>query len=503
MRSLDIITEQLRLADPWRYAQEQMMGWLDPLASSMTSALEEALERINPKYDVLEQARRYAGRGFTESAEDHLRPTASKFADQISTALKSAQEPSLPPHLQPYLGLNISENRLVTSAVSQLSSSAASDALGRNRLVDPAWITGINAIPEQFLNHTATSVTDIIAKERLRAEQEHQVYVERLLTPLGASILAQMASQYSKNHLLSKYQHTSLLSEIERSIQSISQRNDLAHAFERSVTATLSHATAMFGPTVITEAITQKMAAIVGAESTWARQARLIDSISALRASQDLFSQFDLSAQASATTLSQLLATAGLHAQLAGIDIPYGDEAYEEDVAPHSHASAPSQGQVLVHLFNVLFLFLQIYQILTSPQWQKEVIERMDAQQQIGQQMLNQIEQQKQINQQIANQLERLTRLAEKELLRQEKRDRERFVVRERVATVRSRPEHGSSVQGKLYPSNQVRPLAEHGKWLQFEYYHEWLQTYEVGWALKKYFDRIPAPESRVSDTIQ
>ena len=59
------------------------------------------------------------------------------------------------------------------------------------------------------------------------------------------------------------------------------------------------------------------------------------------------------------------------------------------------------------------------------------------------------------------------------------------------MAVVRSKPEHGSAVVGKLLPQEVVRPLSEDGKWIEFEYYHWLHQEYRTGWALKKYFQRV------------
>lgn len=50
---------------------------------------------------------------------------------------------------------------------------------------------------------------------------------------------------------------------------------------------------------------------------------------------------------------------------------------------------------------------------------------------------------------------------------------------------------------GKLLPREVVRPVSEQGKWIQFEYYHWLMQEYQTGWALKKYFKRVPATYSQ------
>jgi len=60
------------------------------------------------------------------------------------------------------------------------------------------------------------------------------------------------------------------------------------------------------------------------------------------------------------------------------------------------------------------------------------------------------------------------------------------------VALVRFKPEHGSPVEGKLLPREVVRPISEGGKWIEFEYYHWLHKEHRTGWALKKYFQRVP-----------
>jgi uncharacterized protein YgiM (DUF1202 family) len=73
----------------------------------------------------------------------------------------------------------------------------------------------------------------------------------------------------------------------------------------------------------------------------------------------------------------------------------------------------------------------------------------------------------------------------------------ERFVVRERPATVRTEPEHGSPVQGKLLPNEVVRALERKGRWVEIEYYHWLHEEYRTGWVLKHYLERVPASYSK------
>lgn len=89
-------------------------------------------------------------------------------------------------------------------------------------------------------------------------------------------------------------------------------------------------------------------------------------------------------------------------------------------------------------------------------------------------------------------QLESLTKLVEKALKQVDKAEQERFFVRARTATIRAKPEHGSSVEGKLMPNEVVRVIDKDRKWVEIEYYHWLHQEYRTGWVLKKYLERVP-----------
>ena len=97
-------------------------------------------------------------------------------------------------------------------------------------------------------------------------------------------------------------------------------------------------------------------------------------------------------------------------------------------------------------------------------------------------------------------QLQSLSLLIGQALLKAGQEPEERFVVRTRATTVRTRPEHGSSVEGKLLPNEVVRAVGEDGKWIEIEYYHWLREEYRIGWALKKYFERVPANHSKSSN---
>lgn len=90
-------------------------------------------------------------------------------------------------------------------------------------------------------------------------------------------------------------------------------------------------------------------------------------------------------------------------------------------------------------------------------------------------------------------QINALTVLLEKALAEGTLVTEEKFVVRDRIALVRAKPEAGSSLEGKLFPKEVVRALDQKGKWVEIEYYH-WLRgEYCTGWVLKKYLERVPS----------
>lgn len=92
-----------------------------------------------------------------------------------------------------------------------------------------------------------------------------------------------------------------------------------------------------------------------------------------------------------------------------------------------------------------------------------------------------------------AQQIQNLTTLIEKTLVQAAQEPEERLVVRDRIATVRSKPEHGSAVEGQLMPNEMVRKTDKDGKWVEIEYYHWLREEYRTGWVLKKYLERVPA----------
>lgn len=65
------------------------------------------------------------------------------------------------------------------------------------------------------------------------------------------------------------------------------------------------------------------------------------------------------------------------------------------------------------------------------------------------------------------------------------------FVVRYRVALIRSAGKSGSSVVAEVFPNQVVKLISENGKWIEVSYFDWNVQEERSGWALKKYFLRV------------
>lgn len=200
---------------------------------------------------------------------------------------------------------------------------------------------------------------------------------------------------------------------------------------------------------------------------------------------KDLQEQLHLSAinlpsidWASAGTLARLLGTEGIADQLKRLGIePDGTFAEQTEKTKQAGSSwgRPDPWTILS-----LILTLMIF-------WYQE-------QSNSAQQAKNEASQQDTTKRLIAQsqQIQTLTLLLQQALVQAAQAPEKHFVVRERIASVRSKPEHGSAVEGKLMPREVVRLIDQKGKWIEVEYYHWLHQEHRTGWVLKKYLERVP-----------
>lgn len=353
-----------------------------------------------------------------------------------------------------------------------------------------SWIKNlqpISALSEQLRSLTEpTSVAAKMAEEFQRAERQQLDHIRTMLDPI-ADIRNGLMFDSSYRKLMEEVERPSFLSaELERAVREASHFDHVAKAMQESMQSSFSHAQEMLKATSIAGSFAQTMNAFKEAERRWSVPTELVESIGALRAMQEQFGRLTLPVVdfASASTLARLLGPEGMEAQLAALGIAPDGTLSEEALA----AGEPGIGlsrktlELMALLSFILAFLVPIFQELSSREWQKQTDERLEAQR-----LLLQAQ---------AKQLESLSRLVEKALVQEAKRNEQRFVVLDRIATIRRKPEHGAPVEGKLFPREVVKPISEQGKWIQFEYFHWLLQSHQTGWALKKYFKRIPAAHS-------
>lgn len=131
-------------------------------------------------------------------------------------------------------------------------------------------------------------------------------------------------------------------------------------------------------------------------------------------------------------------------------------------------------------ILNFLMLLFTIQQAISEGRWQT-------AQAEISRQQLMS--------------LQSISVLLEKSVQEQERRQHQVFVVKERPALVRSSPYSRSAVLSTLEPAQSVKPIGEHGKWIEVEYFDRLTENYEVGWVLKKYLRRVHQTSNPVDET--
>lgn len=376
------------------------------------------------------------------------------------------------------------------SAIDTLMDSSVYREVKRLEEAQRSWIKNlqpINTLSAQLrLLTESTSVTAKMAEEFQRAERQQIDRIRTMLDPI-ADIRKSLIFDSSYRKLLEEIERPSFLSaELERAAREASHFSHVAKAMHESMQSSFSHAQEMLAATSIAEPLVQTMNAFKEAERRWFVPAELVDSIGALKAMQEQLGRLTLPVVdfASASTLSRLLGPEGMEAQLAALGIAPDGTLSEEALAPVEAGIGLSRRTLeLMTLLSFILTFLvPIYQELLSREWQEQTDERLETQR-----LLLQTQ---------AKQLESLSRLVEKALVQEAMRDEQRFVVLDRIATVRRRPEYGAPVEGKLFPREVVKPISEQGKWIQFEYFHWLLQSYQTGWALKKYFRRIPVSHS-------
>lgn len=276
------------------------------------------------------------------------------------------------------------------------------------------------------------------------------------------------------------------LSAIESSYSTSSAR------FIKQYMGSLESARSMIAETSIATGLQQALKSYEATRQRWEVPSVLRDSIAPLQALHEQMGSLNFPVMnfSSAASLAQILGRQGIAAQLSALGI-------SADGLLESDPSEPEEGiglsrkslELMTLLGFILAVLIPMYQEYSSAHWQEATDKKLEAQTQLL------IQQQ--------NMIESLTKLVEKALIQEAQRAEERFVVRERMTMVFSKPKHGASVVGKLFPCEVVRPVADAGKWIEIEYQHWFHQERRRGWVLKKYFHRVKPLESQKSAIAQ
>lgn len=324
-----------------------------------------------------------------------------------------------------------------------------------------------------------------------------QEQLKRMLDPL-AGIHKYYVADESLKKLIDQASKPLVLTEQFADVFKQANLNTSAwDAIGKNTLASINQTQALLAASGVDSHMAQLAKTFNDANKQWAIPKELTESISSLKALQDSIGTLTLPVidWSSAATLAQLLGKEGIASQLAAMGINADGSLIETDVEALESVGVDKEKGIglsrktmeLMALISFIAAFLIPYlQELSSNAWQAKT----DAELAAHRQLLE--TQQKTI--------ETLSNLIVSALQKEAIRAEERFVVLERVATVRSKPESGSALVSKLLPQEVVRPIAEEGKWIEVRYY-DWLrQDYHTGWVLKKYLKRVSANHRQQRD---
>lgn len=330
-----------------------------------------------------------------------------------------------------------------------------------------------------------------MAKQMYDIQKAQEDSVRKMLDPL-AHIRSNLLGDSSVQRMIDELSRPFTATEHIRKFIDQAASNANLHSLHLNVDSSIERARKMLAEPSISTSLQQVMKSFEETNKHWAVPSALLESMSPLKAWQEQVGKLSLPVVdwASAATLAKILGSEGIQSQLAALGINPDGSLNSQIVGQEENGIGLSRKTLeLMALLSFIMTFLvPIYQEISSAQWQASTNKQLEVQ-------ANSIESQRKM-------IEALTKLVEKALVQEASRQEQRFVVKERVAVVRSKPEHGAAVLGKLLPNEVVRPISEDGKWIEIEYYHWLHQEYRTGWALKKYFLRVARPALKTSGAV-
>lgn len=203
--------------------------------------------------------------------------------------------------------------------------------------------------------------------------------------------------------------------------------------------------------------------------------------------------QFPVIDSAAASAIAAIWGQEGVERQLKSFGVEY-HQLFDDIDATQEQSQSVSQFKIppvdFWTAFSILFaILLFLYQVRDSAQTEKHLVSEIQLSRgeaknglRLIEQLLNVLIESKQPNEEGETQ----------------------FVVRSRVAIIRTSPRAGSTAIAEIFPNQVVTLLNEDGKWIEVSYF-DWLKhEVRTGWVLKKYLVRVPSarqyPQSGVGD---
>ncbi|MDG5977880.1 hypothetical protein H010_21691 [Hydrogenophaga taeniospiralis CCUG 15921] len=342
-------------------------------------------------------------------------------------------------------------------------------------------------IGQQYKELMATTLP---ATQAIKAWQEsqsaQQAHVRKMLEPLAdirkSFMLDDGTTQLFKVTAMGA---TTIRDQFKDVLSGLSGVGSVAKMWAQQMEETQAQTRSAFEGLKLGSAISQHLKDFEQINKQWRVSPELLNLVGSLKGLQDQIGKVALPTidWGSAAALATLLGQEGLEEQLAYLGIEPNGSLHEPTEAPEKGLLSRKQADA-VALVSLLLAFIGIWMTI-------QIFYYQDAAG-AAQQAKNDEEAAKQ-----RRQLESLNRLVEQALEQAAKAQEERFVVRDRTVTVRSKPKYGSAVEGMLMPNEVVRAIDKDGKWVEVEYYHWLHEEYRTGWVLKKYLERVPANYSK------
>lgn len=328
----------------------------------------------------------------------------------------------------------------------------------------------------------ATSSAAQVIKAWQESQREQQEYIRKMLEPLAYIRKSFMLEEGARQRINAV---TAIRDRFKDALSGLSGVGSVAKMWAQQIEETRAQTRRALEGLKIDSAISQQLKDFERFNNQWRVSPELLGVVGSLK---ELHSQIGEVALptidwSSAAALAKLLGQEGLEEQLAHLGIEPDGSLREPAEAPEKGLLSRKQSDA-VALVGLLLAIISMWMALQMFYYQENAgtIQQAKNDEQVAKQM---------------RQLESLSRLVEQALAQETKVQEERFVVRERTATVRSRPEHGSAMEGKLLPNEVVRAINRNGKWVEVEYYHWLHEEFRTGWVLKKYLERVPANYSK------